>query len=239
MEVKTVKVIMKELGEQNLIEGVVNHINQYRDVSPVHVGIFKAKIQEIFQRIENDQEPEAGNGLVLLQFFSTKDDGWGYFDYVDRFGILYEEDLLSLFHGISAFDAVIGMERWSLMNFFSLNDLDVILLSKLNRRPKLLLWQWSRWEEILNSKLMGTAREREAEAVIELTARYLEHLLGNLNDNSEMKTFQHFIMPQYVSEEDIISETKMSLIRDRVLSEMSLYGEMRCAYRQLTGANSD
>lgn len=238
--VKTVKEIMKELGQQNLIEGVINHVNQYREVSPVHEGIFKTKIQEIFQRIMGDQEPEEGNGLVLVQYLSTKDDNWGYFDYVDRFGILYEEDILSLFRNISAFDAVVGMEsRWSLMNFFSLNDLDVVLLSKLNRGPKLLLWHWSRWEDILSSKLLGTAQVREEKVVVELTARYMEYLLGNLEDNSEMKTFPRFIMPEYVSEEDINCDGKLQLIRDRVQNELSLYGEIRYAYRQLTRANSD
>lgn len=237
---KTVKAIMKKLGQKNLTEGVISYVNQYRDVSPVHVGIFKTKIQEIFQRIIGDEEPEEDNGLVLVQYLSTKDDNWGYFDYVDRFGILYEEDIFSLFRNISAFDGVIGMEsRWSLINFFSLNDLDFILLSKFNRGPKLLLWYWSRWEDILNSKLLGTAQEREEEVVIELTARYMEYLLGNLEDNSEVKTFPRFVMPEYVSEEDINCDRKLQLIRDRVQNELSLYGEIRCAYRQLTGANSD
>ena len=53
---KTVKSIMKEVGQQKLTDAVIAHIDQYREVGPVHEGIIKTKLQEMFRKFETDPE---------------------------------------------------------------------------------------------------------------------------------------------------------------------------------------
>lgn len=234
----TVKAIMQKLGQEKLIEGVIQYVSQYRKVSPVDIGIFKTKIKDLFRKFESEQEVTPKH-LVLLSYFSTKED-LGFFDYYNRLAIFYEDDIL-LFRPNPVWDAAIGTEdRWLLRDFYELQDVDVILLCKLSCFPKPLVWDWNRWEEILEATVMGTACTDDAleyETVIELTGKYMEFLLGNIEINSELKTYPLFLKPERLSIDDMNSEAKMYLLRDRLQNELALYGEVRYAFRHLIEEN--
>lgn len=229
--VKTVKAIMQELGQQKLIEAVIEQIESYRTAGPVHEGIIKTKIRQMF--LEFEENPEAGeHRLILLKHLSTQAEDWESFEYTDRFAFFYAEDVLLRFQAIPAWDSVIGTEdTWSPLNFFDLSNLEVILLSKFSQCPKQLLWDWNRWKEILHAELMGAALDDPEETVVKLCAKYMEFLLGNVGVHSETKMYPYYIMPEQVSAEDLTCERKMQLIQDRLLCELSIYGEVRQTFR--------
>lgn len=116
---------------------------------------------------------------------------------------------------------------------FYLEDSEVLNLSKFETTPKQLIWSWENWKQITHAELMGNPLSESQETIIELTARYMEFILGNLNVNLEIKTYPLSLMPGRLSASNAVSKRKMPLIRDRLLNELSLYGETRSAFRRL------
>lgn len=228
----TVKTVLIQMGE-TLIEHVLSYIAQYRKLDSVHFAIAKNKIYELLENLEIEQDV-VKNHLVLLRYFSTEEIEWDNYEYVYRFALFTKDDLRVNFHPIANWDNVLGKDDdWKLHHFFELTDWEIIQLSEFRRELIPLDWSWENWDAILHAELMGHALREPEEAVVELTARYMEYILGNLCIDSERKQYSIFLEPKILPEVTLCAEEKIRVIRDYLLSEITLYGETRSAYQQL------